>query len=276
MLPKYAPFFPDLRQFEAYVEPFLGGGAVFSFVAASRPGMPTVLGEVNSELVQLFQAVKDAPSELLAELGAYERHWLGLSKEERKSYYYHLRSVYWRTSDGLAASSLLYFLMKTGFNGIWQTCRASNGKFGTPVGLANQKDRVILPEVVRQWSAALAHAEIVAQSYEETRVPNNAFVFCDPPYRDSFTSYGTGFNDDNQRTLIEWCRRVAGEKKALVWLANRDANDGFFEKYAPDARCVKIPVIYTAGRRKQTSVGFEAKPAVEVLLIWDGRHGHLP
>lgn len=57
-----------------------------------------------------------------------------------------------------------------------------------------------------------------------------------------------------------------------MWLANRDAGDGFFETHAPDAQAYKIPVVYTAGRRKKTQDGrFEAKAATEVLLVWDGR-----
>ncbi len=276
LLSKYAPFFPDLSQVPAYVEPFLGGGAMFAHVAAQQPGVHAVLGELMPELAGLYQAVKVDPEGLLAAVDPYEKEWAARgSKEKRKAYYYQLRREYWSMPlDSVETMGLLYFLMKTGFNGIWQTCRESQGRFGTPVGLANQKGRVIDAGLVRQWSQALAHTEVLAQSYEKTLVPQGAFVYCDPPYRDSFTSYGSAFDDEAQVQLIQWCRHQAQEKKALVWLANRDAGDGFFETHAADAHCHRIPVTYTAGRRKRTEEGFEAKPATELLLIWDGRSAH--
>ena len=50
-----------------------------------------------------------------------------------------------------------------------------------------------------------------------------------------------------------------------VWLCNRDSGDGFFDKV--QAHVVKIPVTYTAGRRKKTQDGFQAKKAMEVLIF---------
>jgi DNA adenine methylase len=104
-------------------------------------------------------------------------------------------------------------------------------------------------------------------------VPPGAFIFCDPPYRDSFTHYSSEWSDKDLECLISWCRAQAKEKQALVWLANRltEPDDGFFTKWAPDAARTVIPVVYTAGRRKRTEDGHEAKPATEVLLVWDGR-----
>ena len=274
LLPKYDPLFPDLARISAYVEPFLGGGAVFSYVAAHQPGLHAVLGEINTELADLYRAVKEQPQALVDALAPYEAQWATLATpEKRKPYYYTLRQAYWAMPAGaIETVALLYFLMKTGFNGIWQTCEASKGRFGTPVGLANHKGPVASAALVNQWSQALANTDVLNQSYEKTRVPQGAFVYCDPPYRDSFTTYSTGFNDDDQIRLIQWCRDTAKKKKALVWLANRDAGDGFFERHAGDATCHRIPVVYTAGRRKRMEDGgFEAKPATEVLLVWDGR-----
>lgn len=275
LLPKYAPYFPDWRSgFGAYVEPFLGGGAVFAQVAAQRPGVEAVLGDANAELVGVYRTVKEQPEALLKALSGFEKRWAALATPEaRKPYYYDLRRRYWALPEGeVGTTALLYFLMKTGFNGIWQTCKESKGRFGTPVGLATQKGPVVDASLVRRWSVALAHTDVLAQGYEATRVPEGAFVYCDPPYRDSFTTYSTAFGDDAQLALVAWCRRVAAETRSLVWLSNRDAGDGFWETHAGDAACHRIPVVYTAGRRKKNDDGtFEAKPAVEVLLVWDGR-----
>lgn len=97
---------------------------------------------------------------------------------------------------GPEATALLYFLMRTGFNGVWQICRASNRRYATPVGLATQRDAVFDPAAVLVWSRALAGAEIRTGDWRGTTAPNGAFIFCDPPpYRESFADYGRPFSD---------------------------------------------------------------------------------
>lgn len=271
LLPRYAPHLPDLATVPAYVEPFLGGGAVFAAVAARQPHVRAVLGDVNGELIRLYAAVQSDPEDLIRRTRAWEKKWLAFDVAGRKTHYYALRERYWSLPDGPESSALLYFLLKTGFNGIWQTCVAAKGRYGTPVGLANQKKPFIDAALIRQWSDALAHVALRHQPYEKTRVPQGAFVYCDPPYRGSFTSYGQAFDDDAQARLVDWCRQTARDRAALVWLSNRDTGDDFFARAAGDATVLRFPVVYTAGRRKKTDAGYEAKPAVELVLVWDGR-----
>ncbi len=265
----------------SYVEPFVGGAAVFAGLRHDRMLRPTSkveLGDSNSELIQLFEQVRDRPQALLSAIQPYEEDWAGKTKAQRKEIYYSLRTSYWSLPDKnakerLASSALLYFLMKTGFNGIWQTCQQSNGRFATPVGLANQTLAVVNHATVLGWSRLLEGVRLQAGSYTNIPVSNGSFVYCDPPYRASFTHYSTGWNDTDLLELIAWCRRQAKDKRCLVWLANRltEPDDGFFAKHAKDASILVIPVVYTAGRRRATAQGFEAKVAREVLLSWDGR-----
>jgi DNA adenine methylase len=156
----------------------------------------------------------------------------------------------------------------TGFNGVWQTCQASGGLFATPAGLCNQREGFIDHGLLRQWNRALQGVQLHTGGYQGIDVSAGSWVFCDPPYRDSFTSYGVAFGDDQQRELIAWCRDVANQG-STVWMSNRDAGDGFWEAEAPEARIHRFPIVYTAGRRLRVEGGFEAKPATEVLLIWD-------
>ena len=83
----------------------------------------------------------------------------------------------------------------------------------------------------------------------------------DPPYRDSFADYGNSFDDDKLLELIKF----SNERKN-VFLCNRDGDDKFFEKNKLDMNIEKFDITYTAGRRKKTKNGYEAKKAKEVLL----------
>jgi DNA adenine methylase len=90
-------------------------------------------------------------------------------------------------------------------------------------------------------------------------------IYVDPPYRGSFTNYGTGFDDNAQKRLVKACEvwKQAGNN---VFLSNREMSDNFFEQLLPNSTFHKFHITYTAGRRKKTKVGFEAKPAIEILI----------
>ena len=272
MLPHYAPLLPQ-RAPLSYVEPFAGGAALFSHLCATgrRPGS-VLLGDSNGELMGLYRALAQDLERFLSALRPYNAAWTAQDAPTRRATYYSWRARYWALDAAHAASpegaALLYALMKTSFNGIWQTCAASNGRFGTPVGLVDKRGGFLQEHALRAWSDALQGVQLHTGGFEHLTVPQGAFVYCDPPYRDSFTQYGTGFDDADQATLVAWCRRQHREQGATVWLANREAGDGFFEDIAQDAIFHRFPVTYTAGRRKKTEDGYEAKPATELLMVW--------
>jgi len=58
----------------------------------------------------------------------------------------------------------------------------------------------------------------------------------------------------------------AKDKGAYVLLSNRDIGDEFFEERLKNNKIHYIDVTYTAGRRKKTENGFEAKKAKEILM----------
>lgn len=188
------------------------------------------------------------------------------------------RAFYFKVRDKLAWESqawsevfeagVLYFLMKTGFNGVWQINRNTNNKFGTPFGLGNQKERVYNIEVLDWWHKSLQDTVILSKDYESVVkewAKEDSFVFMDPPYRDSFTQYDTDFNDAEQERVIE-CLQHCKDVGALGWLSNRDSGDNFFEDRWNKQDIKYFDVTYTVGRRKKTEKGYEAKPAREVLL----------
>jgi DNA adenine methylase len=155
--------------------------------------------------------------------------------------------------------------MKTGFNGIYQVNKNTNDRYGTPSGLLNQKTEVYDKQVVEWWNKSLQNTQIFSGDWKDcvsyVEDKDNNFVFLDPPYRGSFTSYGQEFSDDHQNKLLDYVR---SNKKSYVFLCNRDIEDGFYDNTGLVIN--KFPVTYTAGRRKKTDDGFEAKPATELLI----------
>jgi DNA adenine methylase len=268
MLKHYLPIMP--KQVDTYVEPFFGGGAMFCHIVENYQPKKLVINDVNADIVRIYNSIKNDLPEFLVKLDSYCNVYLPMNKEDRKKYYFEVRHEhaydYDKWSEAEEAATL-YFLMKTGFNGIFQINNNTNRRYGTPAGLLNQKDKVYELDVVKWWNQALQNSEVMSGDWKEClkQVPDedNTFVFLDPPYRDSFTSYGQTFGDDEQEKLIKYVR---SRKLSTAFLCNRDAEDGWFEERLGKLIMDKFPVTYTAGRRKQTEEGFEAKQATEVLI----------
>lgn len=263
----YQEVWPNDKGLE-YVEPFFGGGAVFCWRRNELGTLNAHLGDVNSEVMGVLEAVKTDPKAFIKVSKGLASEMVKLtSKEERKEWYYKQRTLYWSNPT----PARLYVLMRTGFNGVWQTCKDSNGLFGTPAGLLNQStvEKVVDDANITEWSAALQGASLHAGSYESMEIPGKrSLIYLDPPYRGSFTTYGTGFSDEDQVRLTKWYRERVEEGHKVV-LANRCVDDDeFFEDLVGDiATFHYFDVTYTAGRRKKVDDGYEAKAAREFIAV---------
>jgi len=268
MLKHYKPWMP--KTVDKYFEPFFGGGAMFIHVFNNYKPDEMVINDINIDIVRIYKTIKSDCNSFIKILDNLSQQYLPLDKENRKEFYYSLRHTHaydYLKWDATEEAANLYFLMKTGFNGIFQVNINTNNRFGTPSGLLNQKDKVFDKDVVLWWNKALQNTTILSGDWKETTslvkdIPDT-FVFLDPPYRGSFTSYGQTFNDNDQTNLVEFAKKF---EHTRVFLCNRDIEDNFYENILEDLLINKYPVTYTAGRRKKTEDGFEAKKATEVLI----------
>jgi len=262
VLKHYARFMPTA--FETYYEPFFGGGAMFVYVMNTYRPKNVVINDINSDVINIYKAIKTDLDEFQQRLDSLESQYLPLSKEDRKTLYFEIRHQhafeYQKWSKPYEAATL-YFLMKTGFNGIYQLNQNTNGRYGTPAGLLNQKDKVYDRDVLKWWHDALQNVTIKSGDWKDA-VENdpNGFFFFDPPYRDSFADYGNGFGDDALTSLLDFA-----DAQNLVFVANR-ADDDWFDDQSRSVQVHYFNITYTAGRRKKTEDGFVAKKAREILL----------
>jgi len=262
VLKHYAPFMPS--SVETYYEPFFGGGAMFVNVMNTYQPKNVVINDINPDVVNIYKAIKTDLSKFQQRLDSLESQYLPLSKDDRKKFYFdtrHLHAWDYQEWDKTFEAATLYFLMKTGFNGIYQLNKNTNGRYGTPAGLLNQKDKVYDRDVLNWWHNALQNVTIKTGDWKDS-VNNdpNGFFFFDPPYRDSFADYGNGFGDDALMDLLDFA-----DAQNSVFVANR-ADDDWFENQSRSMNVHYFDITYTAGRRKKTEDGFEAKKAREILL----------
>tara|TARA_Y100000592_G_scaffold55707_1_gene87611 strand:- start:675 stop:1535 length:861 start_codon:yes stop_codon:yes gene_type:complete len=270
MLKKYAKHLPT--SVEHYVEPFLGGGAMFIWAYKLNPEAEFVLNDYNESVMAVYRAIKNDINPFIKRMDELQEKYMPLDKAARKKFYYDLREEHafdykkWTRTEEAAS---LYFLMKTGFNGIWQINKNTGGRFGTPSGLLNQKTKVYDKDNVLAWHKALQRCKLMSGDYKETfpEVKSNSYVFLDPPYRGSFTQYGVDFDDKMQNGVIKYLNDSTA-LGAYALMSNRDVGDGFFEARVGKNDIVYFDVTYTAGRRKKEADGsHSAKKAREILMI---------
>ena len=225
----------ETGEIDTYVEPFVGGGAVFFHIAQRYETIKRFyLFDRNNDLVNCYNTIKNDVNYLIAELRQLEDKFLSLSKTKRKDYYYERRKEFnYRRNP-----ATLIFLNKTCFNGLYRVNRKD--EFNVPFG-DYKNPKICNAENLENVSQILKKAEIKYADFEisDKYINDKTFVYFDPPYRPisrtaSFTSYSKDdFNEDEQKRLARFCRDI--DKSGAKFLLsnsdpkNEDANDHFFE-----------------------------------------------
>jgi DNA adenine methylase len=272
MLKHYIPILPSPlsnlffeKKIKSYVEPFFGGGAMFIHIMKNHQPKETYINDINPDIISIYECIKNNYDEFLKRVIDLETQYLPMNMEDRRKFFFKIRHDHAYEYENWSKpyeSATLYFLMKTAFNGIFQINQNTNNRYGTPCGLLNQKDKVFDRDVVKWWNNVLQKVNISSGDWK-TNTPDiqDAFYFFDPPYRDSFADYGNSFGDEQLKELIKF---ADGKDKSFV--CNRDSSDGWFDKEKKSMNIRTFDITYTAGRRKKTKDGYEAKKAKEVLL----------
>jgi DNA adenine methylase len=218
-------------QIDTYVEPFVGGGALFFHITQKYPQFQRfLLFDVNQDLVNCYNAIKDDVVSVVAELQKLEKRYLRANETAHRDMFYHIRDEF--NKDRSPAK--LIFLNKTCYNGLYRVNR--NNEFNVPFG-GYKNPTICDEENLGAASTVLQNAEVIAADFEESEqyINKHCFVYLDPPYRPisptaSFTSYAKGnFSEADQIRLSEFCRLV-NENGAKFLLSNSCPNDNFFRR----------------------------------------------
>lgn len=174
LLAQLEPAFP--RNVDRYIEPFLGGGAVFFFLKHKFPQMRAFLRDSNKELINCYRVVRDRPIELMRWLDHHSAEF----KKHGSTYFYAVRAEHGLTDD-LARAARTIFLNKTCFNGLYRV--NAKGEFNTPVG-SNPNPGLYERENILACSLALRDAQLEAEDFR--MLPHEArkgdLIYLDPPY----------------------------------------------------------------------------------------------
>ncbi|MEA5598137.1 DNA adenine methylase [Rivularia sp. UHCC 0363] len=242
-----------------YVEPFIGGGAIFFWLASNYSIKELFLSDVNADLILAYKTIQLNVDDLIKLLLDIENKYLSLNQDQRSEYFYQTREDFNNrryhinfakySSEWVERTAQIIFLNKTCFNGLFRV--NSKGDFNVPVG-RYKKPSLCNPENLKSVAKILQRTEIVQGDFSkcESFIDHNTFVYFDPPYRpisntSNFTSYSDQtFDDSEQLRLCTFIKKLH-QKGGLLLLSNSDPKnhnieDDYFEKLYVDYRIERV------------------------------------
>ena len=257
LLSEITGLFPT--SYEAYHEPFVGGGAVFFHL---DPAAGTI-NDLNGRLTTFYEVVRDHPDALIEE---------NKTHEHSDEYFYEARTEFngflsesTRThEDRVREASLLLYLNRTCFNGLYR--ENSDGEFNVSFGRYTNPDWV-QEQRIRKASRTLQGTRVFNTDFEYVldEAENGDLVYFDPPYEPvsktaDFNSYhADGFDRDDQRRLRDAAVELS-EQNVSVLISNSPPVTELYEGY--DA----FSVTYVDAARAINSDASSRGEVAEVLI----------
>ena len=236
MLARLGPLLPPGVEHMRYVEPFVGGGAMFFALAPQR----AVLSDVNPRLINAYRQVRDNLPELCQQLELREREHLAMMAQgQGEACFLRWRRKFNETPGlfgdaglfGAAEAAALIYLTSVCFNGLYR--ENAQGHFSPgychPVRHGTQL-AIYRPDRLRAAHRFLQGAGISAASFEDVvaECGPGDFIFADPPYLPvsntaDFAGYHRGGFGVQMHRRLAAALSAAGKRGAHVLTCNSHA-----------------------------------------------------
>lgn len=184
---KFIDFIP--KTFDTYLEPFIGGGAVYFHINPQN----AVINDVHTELVDFYQSIKDGFSD--------EIYNFMKDHPNEEETYYKVRS--YKPSNRLENAQRFYYLRKTCFRGMLRYNK--KGEFNIPYGRYKNYNFEDLKD--KRYEELLKNTEVLNKDFKhifDNYNSENNFMFLDPPYDSEFTDYGyCSFGKEEHKKLAK-------------------------------------------------------------------------
>lgn len=211
----YNDLLPKENEYKKYLEPFLGGGAMFFHLKPQK----AILNDVNSELINVYEQIKYNWEDINLEL-------IRLNKIHTKELYYQVRDSI--PTDEIERAIRFIYLNRTCWNGLYRVNKKN--EFNVPIGT---KDKVILgADDFGLTSKTLKKAKLLSEDFESIikKGRRDDFIFVDPPYtvkhnKNGFIKYNENLFswDDQVRLKKALVKAIDKGVKVLILNANHDS-----------------------------------------------------
>jgi len=159
-----------------YIEPFIGGGALFFHINPKK----AVINDIHKELIIFYNEISNGNSKKIY-------NFMKTHPNDEKTYYNVRDNL--KSNNNLDKAKQFYYLRKTCFRGMLRYNK--DGKFNIPYGKYKKINFSDLKN--NNYEKLLNRTKIKNLSFEEIFKKYNSddnFMFIDPPYDSEFTDYG--------------------------------------------------------------------------------------
>jgi len=242
-IPKFLCYIPD--DYDRYIEPFLGGGALFFYLEPDN----AILNDVNTRLITFYNQLRNEYSTIREQLNnlqkEYEKNQSNFKKLKLKKpdeivpnanedLYYKMREIYNKPDNSYLEGVIYFFINKTAYSGM---IRYNNsGEYNVPFGRYPNFNTNLLTE---QHSNLLKNAELYNIDYSEifNMATENDFIFLDPPYDCVFNDYGNidmmnGFDEEQHIRLANDFKNI--NCRTLMIIGKTTLTKKLYKKYIVD------------------------------------------
>ena len=189
-------YFPDLRDFKEYREPFLGGGSVAIHITKKYPHLDIWVNDLYEPLVNFWKTLQDDGYALYKRLQELKSRYpdpgsaKGLFLEAKEL-------VNDNTISPLYRACAFYIINKCSFSGLTESSSFSRQASDNNFSMRGIEKLQGYTQIITNW-------KITNLSYEQLLTDNKSvFTYLDPPYDIGSNLYGrkgsmhNGFNHDD-------------------------------------------------------------------------------
>lgn len=242
-IPKFINYFPN--DYNRYIEPFLGGGAVFFYLEPEK----AILNDVNARLISFYKQLRDKYTLMRKQLNLlqkeYEINQINFKKLKLKrpdeivpnaneNLYYKLREIYNKPDKSYLEGVVYFFINKTAYSGMIRY--NSNGEYNVPFGRYPNFNTQL---ITKEHSTLLKNAEIYNMDYEKifNMASEKDFIFLDPPYDCIFNDYGNidmmnGFDEEQHKRLAADFKNI--HCRVLMVIGKTPLTESLYKNYIAD------------------------------------------
>ncbi len=181
---KMDPYFPDLRNYDEFREPFLGGGSVAIYVTKKHPNLDIWVNDLYEPLVNFWQQLQMFGSELSNALSTL-KSTCNTPDKARQLFLVSKEKVNDQTLPSIDRAVAFYVVNKCSFSGLTES-----SSFSEQASNSNFSMRGI--EKLPAYSALISKWRITNYSYDYLMDGDKgAFMYLDPPYDIKDNLYGS-------------------------------------------------------------------------------------
>ena len=192
---KMDPYFPDLRNYDEFREPFLGGGSVAIYITKKYPNLDIWVNDLYEPLVNFWQQLQMFGYDLKSELVDLKKA-NNTPDKARELFLQSKERINDKNVSNFDRAVAFYVVNKCSFSGLTES-----SSFSPQASNSNFSMRGI--EKLPAYSELIANWRITNYSYDYLMDANKgAFMYLDPPYDIKDNLYGNkgsmhkGFDHD--------------------------------------------------------------------------------